>query len=379
MNRLSWRWSLIDEILNRVIISGGGSGGHIFPAIAIANALRARFPQVEILFVGARGKIEMEKVPRAGYRIQGLWISGLQRSLTWRNLLFPIKVLHSLWTARNILKRFNPEVVIGVGGFASGPTLFMATRLGIPTIIQEQNSYAGLTNKWLSKYVDRICVAYDEMHKYFPKEKIISTGNPVRNDLISTESVVEARHHFGLSGDKKTILLVGGSLGARTFNQVMRDGSDLIDDNPDIQWIWQIGKIYQDTYLQTTTAQLPNVCAKIFLDRMDLAYRAADLVICRAGALTIAELCLLGKASVLVPSPNVAEDHQTVNARAVAAKGAAYVIEDRHAPKILVQEAIQFLHDENKLKQWSANAKKMATPQATMKIIEEILAVANMK
>ena len=359
----------------RVVISGGGSGGHVFPAIAIANTLREKYPNVEILFVGAKGKIEMEKVPLAGYNIKGLWISGLQRSLTWRNVMFPIKLLNSLWKARGILRKFRPQVVVGVGGFASGPTLYAASKMGIPTLVQEQNSYPGLTNKWLAQKVDRICVAYEGMDRFFSKEKLVLTGNPVRSDLESKRTKEEARTHFELAKDKPTIFVVGGSLGARTFNQVMDSHLVAIRDEPSVQWLWQIGEIYRDTYLDSPTAKLGNVRAQVFIDRMDLAYRAADLVICRAGALTISELCLLGKPAILVPSPNVAEDHQTVNAKALVEKNAARMITDDSAAKHLIENALQLIHAEKELRSLEEQAKNLARPMATNRIVKEILAI----
>jgi len=362
-------------MLRRVVISGGGSGGHVFPAIAIANALKERFPNVEILFVGAKGKIEMEKVPLAGYEIKGLWISGLQRSLTWRNVMFPIKLADSLVKARRILREFKPQVVVGVGGFASGPTLYAATKMGIASLVQEQNSFPGLTNKWLAKQVDRICVAYEGMDRFFPTDKVVLTGNPVRSDLESSSDKREAQSYFGLARNKPTILVMGGSLGARTFNQVMDGHTKEIGDSPSVQWLWQIGKIYRDTYLECKTAQLENVRAQVFIDRMDLAYRAADLIICRAGALTISELCLLGKPAILVPSPNVAEDHQTVNAKALVEKNAARMITDGNAPLHLIDKALQLIHAEKELLTLAAQAKNLARPKATDKIVEEILAL----
>ena len=363
-------------MLHRVVISGGGSGGHVFPAIAIANALKEKFPNVEILFVGAKGKIEMEKVPLAGYEIKGLWISGLQRSLTWRNVMFPIKLVASLLKARGILREFRPQVVVGVGGFASGPTLYMAARMGMPSLVQEQNSYPGLTNKWLSKKVDKICVASEGMDRFFPASKLVLTGNPVRNDLASDSNVEDARIHFGLSPEKRTIMVVGGSLGARTFNEVMGASAGRIGGTPSIQWLWQIGKIYRDTYLDCDTAKLQNVKAQVFIDRMDLAYRSADLIICRAGALTISELCLLGKPAILVPSPNVSEDHQSVNAKNLVQRKAAQMISDEDAPRKLIDAALQLIHDENKLKTLGEQVKMLAQPEARDKIVNEIEALA---
>ena len=364
-------------MLHRVVISGGGSGGHVFPAIAIANALRDKFPNVEILFVGAKGKIEMEKVPLAGYEIKGLWISGLQRSLTWKNVMFPIKLADSLLRARGILRKFKPQVVVGVGGFASGPTLYVASKMGIPTLVQEQNSYPGLTNKWLAKQVKKICVAYEGMDRFFPLHKLVLTGNPVRRDLESNVTKEEAREHFGLVPDRQTIFVVGGSLGARTFNRVMNAEVKAISGSLDVQWIWQIGKIYRDKYLETATAKLENVKAQVFVDRMDLAYRAADLIICRAGALTISELCLLGKPAILVPSPNVSEDHQTVNAKSLMKNEAVRMITDADAPEKLIETALQLIHAEEELKTLAEQIKNLSRPEATNEIVKEIMALAN--
>ncbi len=356
----------------RFIISGGGSGGHIFPAIAIANALKQEVSDANILFVGAKGKMEMEKVPKAGYPIKGLWISGLQRSLTWKNLLFPIKLVSSLWSARRIIKSFRPDVVIGVGGFASGPTLAMAARMGIPTLVQEQNSFPGLTNRWLAGKVDKICVAYSDMQRYFPAEKLIETGNPVRQDLEFLEGVHEARTTMNLAADKKTILIFGGSLGAGTLNEAMKSAYELLL-NSDIQVIWQIGKYYERAYMECETAQLENVNAQVFIDDMAKAYAAADLVVCRAGALTIAEISLLGKPTILIPSPNVAEDHQTKNAKSLTAVDAAMMIEDSKAGAVLIKEAIDLVHDAEKLKALSGRIKTLARPHATKDIVRVIL------
>lgn len=356
----------------RFVISGGGSGGHIFPAIAIANALKKEVPQADILFVGAKGKMEMEKVPKAGYPIKGLWISGLQRSLTWKNLLFPIKLISSLWSARGIIKSFRPDVVIGVGGFASGPTLAMAARMGVPTLVQEQNSFPGLTNRWLAGKVDKICVAYSDMQRFFPPEKLIETGNPVRQDLEFQGGEDQARISLNLAAGKKTILIFGGSLGAGTLNQAMKSAYDLLQKN-DVQVIWQIGKYYEQSYMGCETAQLDNVNAMIFIDDMAKAYAAADLVVCRAGALTISEISLLGKPSILIPSPNVAEDHQTKNARALTAVEAAIMIEDSKAGAVLMKEAIDLVHDAEKLKALGGRIKTLARPEATKDIVRVIL------
>ncbi len=363
----------------RFIISGGGTGGHIFPAIAIADEIRRQRPEAELLFVGARGKMEMTKVPQAGYQIKGLWISGLTRSLTWKNLLFPIKVVASLAKAYQLIRQNKPYAVIGVGGYASGPMVYAAARTGIPTIIQEQNSYAGLTNKWLAKRVDCICVAYQQMEKFFPTDKIVLTGNPVRLDLLKAkdEDQDEARKHFGLEPDKHTILVVGGSLGARTFNQVLRNGSQLIGEQGDVQILWQMGSLYESEFTRCETAKLQNVQAVTFIDRMDLAYRAADLVICRAGALTISELCLLKKASILVPSPNVAEDHQTMNALSLVQRDAAIHLPDQYANARLLTEAFGLVRDRHQLDVLREKIGALAKPDATRDIVNEIFKIAD--
>lgn len=358
----------------KVIFSGGGTGGHIFPAIAIADALCLIRPNAEILFVGAKGRMEMERVPKAGYAIEGLWISGLQRRLTLQNLLFPIKLIVSMWKAGQIISRFKPDVVVGTGGYASGPLLRVAAKRNVPTLIQEQNAYAGLTNKWLSKVVNKISVAYPGMERYFPAHKIVEHGNPVREEqLTMAQDVAAARKHFGLNSDKKTIMITGGSLGARTLNNALKNASDQIEKSTNVQLLWQCGKGYEEGFKNSKTAQLSNVTLLPFLDRMDLAYQAADVVICRAGALTIAELCLLGKPAILVPSPNVAEDHQTKNAMALANENAAIVIKDQEAEKNLVGQALELLENNEQRQQLGQNAKAMAHPGAAKKIAEEIL------
>jgi UDP-N-acetylglucosamine--N-acetylmuramyl-(pentapeptide) pyrophosphoryl-undecaprenol N-acetylglucosamine transferase len=358
---------------HRFIISGGGSGGHIFPAIAIADALVSRESGAGILFVGAEGKMEMEKVPQAGYPIKGLKVSGLQRSLTWKNLLFPVRLFISLGQAYRIIRDFTPDVVIGVGGYASAPTVAMASIMGIPTLIQEQNSYAGLTNRWLARKVKKICVAYDGMERFFEKDKIVLTGNPIRKELLQIPDRRMACDYFGLSPDKKTILLFGGSLGARTLNRAMEENGGLIRQHPEIQFIWQTGSYDGERFIRSETAGLSNVHATVFIDRMDLAYRCADLVICRAGALTIAELCALGKASILVPSPNVTEDHQTANARALELNNAAEMIADKDAPGILIMRALELIHDQDRLKKLEENSLRLGRPEATESIVNEIL------
>jgi UDP-N-acetylglucosamine--N-acetylmuramyl-(pentapeptide) pyrophosphoryl-undecaprenol N-acetylglucosamine transferase len=361
----------------RVIISGGGTGGHIYPAIAIANALKEIKPDAEILFVGAKGKLEMEKVPKAGYPIEGLWISGFHRKLTLRNLMFPIKLLSSLFRAGKIISKFKPDAVVGVGGYASGPLLQMAASKRIPALIQEQNSYAGVTNKILASKAQKICVAYPNMEKYFPKEKIVFTGNPVRKDISNLEDrYSEAISHYGLDQNKKTTLLFGGSLGAKMLNEAMAENTKLIADHPNIQWIWQMGSIYYEDFVECETAKLPNVYPLAFLERMDLAYAAADLVVCRAGALTVSELCIVGKPAILVPSPNVAEDHQTKNAMALVGQDAAILVKDSEVKKLLVAEVTELMKNEDKKRELTSNIRKLAKEEAAMDIAKQIIELA---
>ena len=358
----------------KILISGGGSGGHVFPAIAIANALKEKHPDTHFLFVGAKDKIEMEKVPKAGYEIEGLWISGFHRKLTLRNLMFPIKVLTSLWKASRILNRFKPDVVVGVGGFASGPVLKMATRKNYPTLIQEQNSYPGLTNRLLAKDVDKICVAYDGLDRFFPAEKIVKTGNPVRQDFLQKEvDKKEAYQYFGLDGDKKTIFMFGGSLGAQSMNEAMAANALLLKKNPNVQVLWQVGKLYYERFQDGEVALLPNVQIRSFVDRMDLAYAIADVMICRAGAMTIAELCLVGKPAIFIPSPNVAEDHQTANAKALSGNNAAVLIKDKEAKKQIIEKALEVLDDEILSQKLSQNIRQLAIANASDRIALEVL------
>ncbi len=358
----------------KVIISGGGSGGHIYPAIAIANALKKQRSAIDILFVGAKGKMEMEKVPKAGFPIEGLWISGFHRKLTLRNLSFPFKLISSLWKARKILKRFQPDVVIGVGGFASGPTLEMASRRGIPILVQEQNSYAGITNKLLAKKADRICTGYQNMERFFPKDKLKWTGNPVRADIRELAHLKEkGLKHFNLDPNKKTILLFGGSLGAKTLNEAMAANTEILQEHKEIQVIWQAGSLYIEAYQSTATAKLSNVQIRAFLDRMDLAYAAADVVICRAGALTISELCMVGKPAILIPSPNVAEDHQTKNALALVENEAAILVEDQQAKQRMIPEAIHIMSNDELKNKLSQNVRQLEKPNAAMDIAAEVL------
>lgn len=360
----------------RVIISGGGTGGHIYPAIAIAHAIKEEDPNAEILFVGAKGKLEMEKVPKAGFPIEGLWISGFHRKLTLRNLMFPIKLVSSLVKARRIIRRFKPDVAVGVGGYASGPILQMATSMGIPSVIQEQNSYAGVTNKLLAKKVQKICVAYPNMEKYFPAEKIVFTGNPVRKDISDLQDRYnEALDHYGLRQNKKTILLFGGSLGARMLNEAMRDNHAAIAANPDVQWIWQMGKIYYEEYKQCDTAKLDHVYPMPFLERMELAYAAAEVVICRAGALTVSELCIVAKSAILVPSPNVAEDHQTKNAMALVNEDAAILLRDAEVKEKLVSEVTDLLNDPDKMQKLESQIATLKKENAASDIADIILKI----
>ena len=361
----------------RVIISGGGTGGHIFPAVSIANAVKAMRPDAKILFVGALGRMEMQRVPAAGYEIKGLPICGFDR----KNLLKNVKVLYKIWKsqrmAKQIIKYFRPQVAVGVGGYASGPTLNKAAAMGIPCLIQEQNSYAGVTNKLLAKKAEKICVAYEGMERFFPAEKIILTGNPVRQALLDTTITREdAIRSFGLDPEKKTILLVGGSLGARTINESMLRHLDLIKES-DLQFIWQTGKFYSAEIAERLKDQnLPNLKVTDFITDMGAAYRAADLVISRAGASSISEFCLIGKPVILVPSPNVAEDHQTKNALALSTRDAAIYIKDAEAPDILLQTAIETVHDDAKLKSLSENVLKLALPDSANIIAKEVINLA---
>lgn len=357
----------------RLIISGGGTGGHIFPAIAIANAFKERHPDAHILFVGAKGRMEMSRVPEAGYEIIGLWISGIQRKLTLSNLLFPVKLLVSYLRAAVIVKRFKPDVVVGTGGFASGPMMMAATRFKIPALIQEQNSFAGLANKQVAERVSKVCVAYNGMEKYFPASKIVITGNPVRKDILSvSEKTEKARVHFAFDESKKTLLIIGGSLGARTINESILGGIDKLIDSG-VQVIWQTGKAYYDVvYAQLNRIDKRGLRVFDFLKEMDLAYAAADVVISRSGALAVSELCIAHKAAILVPSPNVAEDHQTKNAMALVEKDAAVLVPDKDARAKLVDEALKLLFDENRANKLSENIALFARPSATEDIVNEI-------
>jgi UDP-N-acetylglucosamine--N-acetylmuramyl-(pentapeptide) pyrophosphoryl-undecaprenol N-acetylglucosamine transferase len=354
----------------KFIISGGGTGGHIFPAVAIANELRRRLPDAEILFVGANGRMEMTRVPEAGYQIVGLDITGLQRRLTPQNLMFPVRVFRSVRKAGKLIEEFRPDAVVGVGGYASAPVLLAATSRAIPSLIQEQNSYAGLVNKLLAKRVNRICVAYDGMEKFFPADKLVLSGNPVRTEIASGNRA-EAQRFFGLDPSKQTLLVIGGSLGARTLNQATAAALTRLYE-AGIQLLWQTGKLYFPE-AQQQADQANGLHALEFIQRMDLAYAAADVVISRAGALSVSELCLTGKASILVPSPNVAEDHQTKNALALVSKGAAVLITDEHAPARLYDEALRLLADPERQQQLSARVRELARPDATVTIVDELM------
>ncbi|MFM6976346.1 MAG: undecaprenyldiphospho-muramoylpentapeptide beta-N-acetylglucosaminyltransferase [Sphingobacteriaceae bacterium] len=364
----------------RVIISGGGTGGHIFPALAIARALQRLDKQVEILFVGALGRMEMEKVPASGYEIIGLDIQGIQRKSLWKNLFLPFKLIKSVMHARQIIKKFKPDVAVGVGGYASGPLLFAAGNAKIPYLIQEQNSYAGLTNKWLAKKAAKICVAFEGMEAYFPKDKILITGNPIRQESVAIQDKrQEAAASFGLSADKKTILLTGGSLGAGTLNQAIKKDLQKIVA-ADVQLIWQTGKFYYTAILQELGDQsAAGIKILEFLNRMDLAYAMADLIISRAGAGTIAELCVVKKPVILVPSPNVAEDHQTKNAEALIQKDAALLVKDTDALVNLVPAALALLKDEQKLASLSQHIARLAISNADEIIAQEIFRLMNRK
>lgn len=361
----------------RVIISGGGTGGHIFPAVAIANALKRLDPDTEILFVGAIGRMEMEKVPAAGYRIIGLDIQGFQRKSLWKNVLLPVKLLKSVLKARSIIKGFKPDVAVGVGGYASGPLLFAASQMGVPYLIQEQNSYAGITNKRLGKNAKRICVAFRGMEQFFPSDKILLTGNPIRKDSIDIAGKrAAAADYFQLSESKKTILLTGGSLGAGTLNKSILAGLEKLRTN-DVQVIWQTGKYYYESIRKQLGADVPeNVKVLEFLNRMDLAYAMADVIISRAGAGTIAELCVVKKPVILVPSPNVAEDHQTKNAMALVQNRAAVLVADSVAERELVDIAISLLNDTERSRELSENIGLLALPEADEVIAKEVLSIA---
>ena len=353
----------------RFILSGGGTGGHIYPAIAIANELKRRHPNAEFLFVGAKDRMEMEKVPQAGYKIEGLWITGIQRKLTLKNLLFPIKLISSLMRANSIVSKFKPHAVIGTGGFASGPLLKMATVKGIPCVLQEQNSFAGITNKLLKDKVEKICVAYDGMEQFFPKDKIVKTGNPVRSDLVELKATKsEALAFFELNVDKKTLLVLGGSLGARRINQLVADHLTYFEEFG-LQVIWQCGKGYYETYKSN---QSETIKVHAFLNTMDKAYVAADFIISRAGAGAVSELCLVGKPTFFIPSPVVAEDHQTKNALSLVGHNAAIMIREKDLDQQFKSEFEAVFKSPEKQAELSKNCKALALPNATSDICDEI-------
>ncbi|MFZ4544186.1 MAG: undecaprenyldiphospho-muramoylpentapeptide beta-N-acetylglucosaminyltransferase [Saprospiraceae bacterium] len=368
----------------KIIISGGGTGGHIFPALAIADHIKMLQPAAEILFVGAIGKMEMERVPKAGYPIIGLPVVGFQRRMTIKNirhnLLFPFKLLDSLLKARKIISDFRPDVVVGVGGYASGPILRVAMSMGIPGIIQEQNSYAGVTNKLLAQKAKKICVAYEEMDRFFPKEKIVNLGNPVRNDIWQNAiSAEEGRKFYGLDANKKTIVVIGGSLGAKTLNEAVAHSKVLLQNQPEVQVLWQCGKLYYDLLSTTEVAGMKNVKLTAFLEKMDMAYAAADVVISRAGALSISEICLVAKPVILVPSPNVSEDHQTHNAMALVNNGAALLVKDSSAKEEMIQTTLDLLFDPVKKKALTENIARLAKPKAADDIAKIVIEIGTRK
>jgi len=354
----------------RIILSGGGTGGHIYPAIAIANELSLRYPDAKFLFVGAKDRMEMDKVPQAGYQIEGLWISGIQRKLTLKNLSFPFKLISSLFKSRKIIKRFKPDVVIGTGGFASGPLLQVATSKKIPSLIQEQNSFPGITNKLLSKKTNKICVAYDGLERFFPEDKIIKTGNPVRQGLLDIDSKRdEAQNMFSLEQDKKTLFVLGGSLGARRINELIEKELDFIL-SLNIQVIWQCGKLYYDKYKIYSNTK--HVQVHEFINNMDFAYAASDIIISRAGASSVSELCIVGKPVIFIPSPNVAEDHQTKNAMAIVNENAALLINEADLEVDFENKFSQLMLSVEKQNELSENIKKLALVNATKQIADEV-------
>ncbi|MCO5267831.1 MAG: undecaprenyldiphospho-muramoylpentapeptide beta-N-acetylglucosaminyltransferase [Brumimicrobium sp.] len=359
--------------INRAIISGGGTGGHIFPAISIANRIKLENPNAEILFIGAKGKMEMTKVPEAGYKIEGLWISGFQRRLTYKNFLLPFKLIYSLFKAKQIIKEFKPDVVVGVGGYASAPTLRTACKLGIPTIVQEQNSFPGKTNKILSKTVTKICVAYENLERFFPKEKIVLTGNPVRKQVVQIEGLKQkGLDFFQLNPNHKTVLIVGGSLGARTLNESVVNQLETLQEK-DIQLIWQCGSgQFEEMKKLTAGKNMKGIVLTQFIKEMEMAYAAADIIVSRAGAIAISELCIIGKPIILVPSPNVAEDHQTKNAMALVNDNAAILVKDTTSRAELVPTLLDLVSNEEQQQTLSANIKKKAIDNADERIVEVI-------
>jgi len=364
----------------KIIISGGGTGGHIFPAIAIANALKGLVENIDILFIGAKGKMEMEKVPAAGYPIVGLWISGLQRRLTTKNLLFPIKLIASLIKAHKIINNFKPDVVIGVGGYASGPTLRVACKKRIPSLIQEQNSFPGITNKLLARKVNKVCVAFNDMERFFPKDKICITGNPVRQDFLNIDNKKQdGQEYFGLNGHKKTVLIIGGSQGAMSINRSIAANIPLFIKN-DIQLIWQTGKFFIEEAKEIVKkTDSNNIHVHEFITKMDLAYSVADIVISRAGAIAISEICVVQKPPILVPLPSAAEDHQTKNAMLLANNNAGILIKNHETNEKLGSEALNLINDTKKQEVFTTNLKKMAFTDAADNIAKEIIKLINKK
>ena len=366
-------------IIDRVIISGGGTGGHIFPAIAIADEIKKRNPLAKVLFIGAKGKMEMEKVPQAGYKIEGLEIAGFQRKFTFSNFLLPIKIVKSLLKARKIIKRFKPDLVIGVGGYASGPTLKMAQFIGIPTVIQEQNSFPGKTNRILAKKTKCICTAYEGMENFFPKTRVVLTGNPVRKELTGESNCErqEAQKVFNLNPELPTVLVIGGSLGAKTLNESMLHGVEEFNTHG-VQLLWQCGKHYFEHLQDELIAKdKSNIHLHQFISRMDCAYAAADIIISRAGAISVSELSIVGKPVILVPSPNVSEDHQTKNAMALVDKNAALLVRDADARKVLVDEALKLIIDSNRCQQFSRAIKTLEKPNAVAEIVDMCEKIVN--
>ena len=355
----------------RIICSAGGTGGHIFPAVAVAQEIIKKNPNAEILFIGAKGRMEMEKVPKAGFKIKGLWISGFQRSLTFRNLLFPIKLGVSIISAFRIISNFKPDVVAGFGGYASGAALWVASQMGIPTLIMEQNSYPGITNRLMNGRADVACIAYEESEKYFDKSKVVITGNPIRKALSQIIAKEDALIQLGFEQSKKTVVFIGGSLGAKSINEAIANSFDQISNADHIQILWQCGAGYYDTYKDCKSATLENVHISSFIEDMSVAYSAADLVVCRAGALTIAEIMHLGKASVLVPSPNVAEDHQTKNALSLVNRNASVLVKDKDV-HLLLDVVVDLLNDHERIREISNNAKSLAKRGAVDSIVEEL-------
>ena len=355
----------------KVIVSGGGTGGHIFPAIAIAKSLERKVDDIELLFVGAKDRMEMQKVPDSGYKIEGLWISGFQRSFSSRNLLFPFKLISSLIKSKKIIRKFQPDLVIGTGGFASGPLLYAASRKGIPSVIQEQNSYPGVTNKLLAKSVQKICVAYDNMDRFFPKEKLIFTGNPIRKEILDfSDKREKGKNFFGLHNGRITVLVVGGSLGAKTINESVNNNLEAFKKNK-LNLIWQTGVSYENQAEESVkNLNESGIQSYKFIKEMDLAYAAADIIVSRAGAIAISELCYIGKPVILVPSPNVAEDHQTQNAQSLVNKNSALMVKDVESRRKLVEEIKSLSENKGLQEELSRNIKKLAVKDAAERIAD---------